>query len=358
MSQAPQINTDEHIGMEKPTQYFSRSAGKAIDICEMETSHIQRALSLIKRKKFQRDIDQLLMVAFVEELDRREASHEMTLIEEVTGVISHSKISKMLGCEAKFHFSYIDKPDEPPPRAHDMVFGSGIDHAQNEAMKRVMDGQRLPGENDLFSDAAEYMRDHAGDIAEGVREERVDEMIEGIKPVMRLWREDFAVKVFPHAVQEKIVLPIDDFEVEGWLDFRGVCTESVDGGFGKGLEMVADLKIVGDPPRKSGRKKSINDMYSSGQPSFYTEATGIENFEFFSVIRQKTQIQTQRLQATLGKDERRTWVNIARATRKRMRRLIMTGDDPIPNRASSLCSKRYCEHWARCEAKFGAGVQD
>lgn len=265
-------------------------------------------------------------------------------IGDVIGRMSPSRLDVAQRCLAQFRFRYVDPDPKRVPHAWRMAFGSAMDDAANGVYNVKLRDATTPSAADAadrFAEAWDYNSTLVDEWEGSSRGQVLDVGTQGA----RLWRDNIAQYVQPthapqHHAEREIVDPRnqDKWTLHGYIDL--MCNV-------KGIDVVSDLKT-------SGKRYNANAFVNS-QPAAYTLLTGVPVFSYH-IITSTKQPQTQVLQAHIADDVRDMYVLRSGMLRRQIRNAHMSGDW-LPNRQHMMCSKRYCDQWARCEAEFGGEVK-
>lgn len=265
-------------------------------------------------------------------------------LERLIGRMSPSRLEAAQQCLARVYFQYVD---EPPPRAMgvDASFGNAFDELGNDVYAEKIRTGETPKANDVADRFAGIWEWHA-DYTEAWGDDTPGELLDRGTEAAKLWRSRIAAHVFPHATQERLQRTVTDpitgerFDLYGYVDLRAQVLDH---------ETVVDLKA---PRRRIPAARVLREF----QAPVYSILTERPWFEYHVVTRNKNP-QTQILRTHISDSHRRATLVRAGMLRRQIRVAWQTGDW-LPNRTGNLCSRRWCDHWQRCERKYGGRVPD
>jgi len=256
--------------------------------------------------------------------------------------MSPSRLGCAQQCLAKFAFRYVDKLRGATSAA--LQFGRAFDEAGAAVYAAKMTtGTTLPSSDVQARFAAEW--DFAAGAVDDWGEDSRGGLLDSGTRGVALWRDRIAQHVQPVAVQEDLRATVVDpatgepFQLRGVIDVRGSTISNP--------AVVADIKT-------SARVYQPARFAREWQPAAYTLLAGTPTFEYHVVTSAKAP-ETQVLRAVVSDGDRTAFLRRAAMLRRQIAHAARTGDW-LPNRTHVLCSRRYCEHWAACEQRYGGRV--
>lgn len=261
-------------------------------------------------------------------------------------VVSPWKLETANDCLAKFYFRYVERDRSDRYRAA-MQLGNAFDATGNDTYRAKMKNGRTPSARDVQERFAAHWQFEADAVDDWQGETRGGLLDIGVQGAA-LWRDRVAAWVAPLSAQQDVTTEVQDvvsgdrFALRGIVDMRGEVMQH-----GAKLKVITDLKA-------SGRRFQESAFHRKFQPVAYTLLTGTPTFQYHVVVTTKTP-QTQIMQCAISDDDRAAFLRRAAMLRRQVATAHRTGDW-LPNRASNLCSRRYCPHWGRCEKTFGGTV--
>jgi hypothetical protein len=165
--------------------------------------------------------------------------------------------------------------------------------------------------------------------------ESVDELKNIGEEMVRVYMDHAAPTVEPAAVEEPMEGFIGDVPAHGYIDVRDVRGRIID---------------IGMAARKPARTKPAHRLQVATATMLSSQASG------------QATLSTLTSTKTVALHEET--IDVTPADRKLTTRLYsiaqerMNADVHAPVRSSSLCSRKYCSFWKRCEAEFGGEVSD
>lgn len=265
----------------------------------------------------------------------------MVTLDELTGVVSPSRLETAQRCLAQFCFRYVERIRERWRSS--LSFGRAVDDCGTSTYTRKIQNGTTPVAREvqeLFAQAWEWESEAVDDWEDGDSKGAL--LDTGVRAVAR-WRDAVAQYLDPLAVQNRLQMGVQDsqgdaFGVQGILDVRGTV---------RGVPVVADLKTAGKTYRPDAFARRM-------QPAAYTLLTGVSRFEFHVLTKAK-EPQVQVLRWLVPDTERTSFVRRAGMIRRMIGHAFRSGDW-LPNRSHYLCTRRHCEFWATCERRYGGRV--
>jgi len=261
--------------------------------------------------------------------------------DHLIGTLSPSRIATAQRCLAQFAFRYVERL--PTTSSPALQFGVAMDAVSTAAYRVKMKSGETPAAKDVADRfAAEW--DFAAAAVEQWGDDDRGSLLDSGTRGAKLWRESIATHVVPLAVQEHLSATVvdpttrDPFTLHGYLDLR----RAQPGG-----SVVADLKT-------SRARFQAARLSREWQPAAYTLLAGTATFEYH-VLTTTKQPEMQVLRAHVSDSDRSAFLVRAGMLRRQVVTALRSGDW-LPNRTHVLCSRRYCDHWAACEARYGGKV--
>ncbi len=267
----------------------------------------------------------------------------MVTLAELTGRMSPSRLETASACLAKFAFSYVERL--PWRFSSSAQFGNAVDAVAAWAYGDKIKSGEAPVRADVRDRfAAEW--DYQADAVDDWRDWRRGELLDiGVAGVGR-WRDRIVDFVEPLAVQQKLEVEITDpidgdrYVLNGIVDLRARVA---------GREVIVDGKT-------SEKRYPASRVARSYQPPTYSVLGACSTFEYHvQTVAKEPQVQV--LRANITDSDRRSLLLRAGMIRRQIAHAFRTGDW-LPNRTHFLCSRRYCDHWAACEKRFGGRVSE
>lgn len=263
---------------------------------------------------------------------------------DLNGRMSPWRIDCANRCMAQFAFRYLERSRDNSQSVA-AAFGSALDMAANGVYSAKLKTHETPSANDAadrFASAWDYVSIVVDDWGDEDRGKLLDRGVAGAK----LWRENVAQWVQPlsepQVPRSKMLRDPqtgEHWELMGYVDLHAMVRDR---------ETIVDLKAP-------GKRYSDSKVLTETQPVAYTLLTDVPRFEYHVVTNTPRPV-TQVLGATIGDTHRDFFLLRASMIRRLIRAAYMSGDW-LPNRQHTLCTRRYCDQWQKCEAKFGGEVR-
>ena len=244
-------------------------------------------------------------------------------------VLSPSQASTYLQCSARWAYKYFyGLPDSVSGKA---IRGTAVHALVAHAARAKMAGYEL--EPDGLADQWDVIWEEASDGAAFQVDENVDELKASGAVLARKYLEEALPQINPVAVEIPLAGTIAGIPVRGIADLVDASG------------CVIDIKTSSRRPSGlSGDHALQMATYSALMPE--TASTRIDTL----IATKSPQLVT--IDHTPG--------DAGRKLVERMYPLVaegIAGGLYLPNRASTLCSKRNCPYWKECQIEFGGEVQ-
>ncbi len=261
------------------------------------------------------------------------------------GWMSPSKIDCAARCLAQFYFRYVEGR-RSALWGSSIVLGRAMDVATGAALATKQQTGKTPSAGDCADRFAAEWELESATVEHWDDEDTPGGLLDWGCAAAKLWQGSIAEHIQPLHMQQKVQREARDPSTgERWM-FSGY------------LDLVAQVErtqetIVGDL-KVSGRRYGADKLTRGWQPALYTWMTELPTFQYHVLVQNKTPA-IQIIGTTFTPaDHDATMVQVG-MLRRQIRNAAQTGDW-LPNRRHTLCTRRYCEHWHRCEAKFGGRV--
>ncbi len=249
---------------------------------------------------------------------------------ELPSILSPSSINTFFDCSMKWYYRKVLRL--PEARSSALGVGTAVHSALVENFRQKIETREdLPAEGvqAMFIDAFTEQLD----TITLAKNESADELKNMGEVMVRLFMHQAAPAIEPAAVEEPVAGVIGDVPVHGYIDVRDTAGR------------IIDIKTAAKRP--SGMMPAYR-LQIATYAMLHPAASGLATLS--TLTKTKT--------LALHQDT----VEITPADRKLTTRLYSIARDQMaagvyaPNRASFLCSRKYCGHWERCEAEFGGEV--
>lgn len=272
--------------------------------------------------------------------------------------MSPSKLDALERCPQAFAYRYVY--GFRGPRRSSQGIGNAVDAAANAVYwRKLQSGETMPADEVAELFAAGWDKEAATIENWQDEQETPGQLLDVGTQAVKHWRDRIAVRVEPLAEPQvrlsftarsprpdlDELLGIEPrFEVRNVVDLLAV----VPWGDGTTRRVLVDHKA-------SGKLWNANDVLRSSQAPLYYLATGVASFQWH-VLR------TDTVKPRANVVSSQTTESQAEHLVRRMamaRRTIVAGyrsGDWETRRTGSLCTRRFCEHWERCERDNGGTV--
>jgi RecB family exonuclease len=243
--------------------------------------------------------------------------------------LSPSQANTYLACSARWAFKYFY--DLPDPASGKMVRGTAVHALVAHAARAKMAGYEL--EMDGLADTWDAVWEESAEAGAFQQDEDVDELKASGAVLARKYLDEALPALDPVAVEVPVSGTIAGVAVRGIADLvdRSGC--------------VIDIKT------------------SSRRPSGLSGDHALQLATYSALIPETTSTRIDTLVSTKSPQ----LVTIDHAPGLAGRKLVekiyplvaegIAGGLYLPNRASTLCSKRNCAYWKECQIEFGGEVQ-
>lgn len=285
--------------------------------------------------------------------------------------LSATQVDMFQRCQYQYYRRYVLGEKSPPTAA--LAFGRADDETKNRvySAKIVEPDETLPGPECKALFAAEFDT-AAKDVEDWGKDDRGALLDTGTE-LIGMWREQRAVMTTPAAVQH-------GFEIDLW----NTDPELVDMAESEPSDLVEHLPqpflVTGvvDVVVDSAVRKFLRDHKTAArknpdkkwqqeelQPAIYTLAAEIDPalhgvdpnyFEFEIAVKTKKPYLLEHPRV-VDRTERAGMVKRLMRARRAIDVSAESGAF-LPNRKSTMCSKRWCGFWEACVAEFGGEVAD
>lgn len=289
-------------------------------------------------------------------------------LDTLIGSVSPSRLDTAQRCMAQFYFRYVEKLRERWRSR--LSFGKACDDAGNAVYVAKQALGTTMSRSDVQEQFAAAWDFHAMQIDEWEEGDTHGQLLDRGTQAMAEWRDRIALFMSPTGVQEKISATVkcprtgDEFVLNGVIDVRGTVPMRAElragdamnrfASIGNEIAEATQLAVVAD--LKTAAKRYMADAFvRRSQPAAYTLLTGCDQFEFHVLVTTTTGAKTQVLRSQVTDADRNGFVQRAAMIRRHVAHAYKTGDW-LPNRTHTLCTRRHCEFWATCEARFGGRV--
>jgi CRISPR/Cas system-associated exonuclease Cas4 (RecB family) len=244
-------------------------------------------------------------------------------------VLSPSQVSTYLACSARHWFRYgLGLPD---PSGGGAVRGKAVHAMAAYWMAAKMEGITL--EPAGMPDAFEHAWDAAAEGAEFAATDDIDQLKASGLAMTQKYLAEAAPAIEPAAVEVPVTGTIAGVPVRGIVDIVDVSGR------------VIDIKT-------KSRKASEVSPDHAFQLATYTQlmpgASGEARIDLLVSTKEPQLVQIDHTPSAAGRQlVERLYPLVAEG---------IAGGLYVPNRSSSLCSRRYCAFWKECQAEFGGEV--
>jgi CRISPR/Cas system-associated exonuclease Cas4 (RecB family) len=247
-------------------------------------------------------------------------------------VLSPSQVRCFMDCQMRWWFKYCLKV--PDAATGNMVLGRAVHSALGENFAQKVETREdlpTPGVLALFREAWSKERDQT----EFRDEENPQELAATGAALVAKYMDQVAPAIEPAAVEIHVEGEISGIKVRGWIDLL-----DVDG-------RVIDIKTA------KARPSMIEPMHKF-QVATYAHLLPGSSGEgrIDTLVKTKSpQVISQSFQITA--EELRVPQMLYPAVQEAMRRQLY-----LPNRLSTMCSRRNCSYWRYCEREWGGEVPE
>jgi RecB family exonuclease len=251
---------------------------------------------------------------------------------ELATILSPSQVNCWQRCQAQWYFRYfLRTPDETK------TSGLAIGRAVHTTMQRYF-AQVICGGARFTEDQAQGEYRQAWSAEADSTNFDSDETPESAEAcgsgLVKLLVRDWAPKVIPAAVEQKVTGTIGGVQVQGYIDLLDVN--------GK----IIDLKTAAKSPSSKG---GVKPDYAF-QVATYAAIGAATGAEVVTAVKNKT---PKLVEQTVEVDSK------MRAMTGRLYPLAqeqMRAGYYFPNRQNMMCSRKNCGYWRECEDEFGGRV--
>lgn len=267
----------------------------------------------------------------------------MVTLDSLIARVSPSRLETAASCLARILFGYVER--EPWGFRASAQFGHAVDDLRGgfyqEKIRTGITSTRSDA-RDRFAAAWDFHADAIDDWQGWKRGELLDSGTKGAGT----WRDEVAQFVEPKGVQVRLERVVHDpttgdpFVLNGIIDLTAKIA---------GRDTIVDNKT-------SERRYQASRVVRSFQPAAYSVLGGFGAFEYHvQTVTASPELQV--LRAEISDNDRHSFLLRAGMLRRQIAHAWTTGDW-LPNRSHFLCTRRYCDHWARCEKRFGGRVPE
>lgn len=243
--------------------------------------------------------------------------------------LSPSQASMYLGCSARWYFRYMR--GLPDPASGGAVRGSAVHSLVAYALTAKMEGEDL--ESAAFEDAWDHAWDEAAEVAQFDAYDDIDQLKRSGAVLARKYCTEVVPDLEPAGVEVPFAGEIAGVAVRGRVDIV------------ERSGRVIDLKTSS---RKSSKISADHAFQLATYAALLPDASGETRLDMLVSTKdpQLVQIEHTPDAGSLQLIER-LYPLVAEG---------IAGGLFLPNRASTLCSRRYCAFADECEAEFGGQV--
>jgi hypothetical protein len=244
---------------------------------------------------------------------------------------SPSSLNLWMSCQAKYLYKKVLKL--PEQRSGALALGTAVHAAVIGNLQQKIESKR---DMTLRDTQAIFVSSLCDQIDEGITlqgEEQIDDIKETGEGLVQLFQDRVASTLQPVAVEEEVHGMIGDVDVRGFIDVRDI--------HGR----ILDIKTAKRKP------SGISHPHMTQLATYgilHPEASGV--VQIITLTKGKTLGLHQDTAELTESDKRLTTRLYSLASDQQQTGLY------APNRASTLCSKRYCGFWKKCIADFGGTV--
>lgn len=249
---------------------------------------------------------------------------------EIPPRLSPSSLNAFTQCQAKWYARKVLRL--PETRGGALGLGTAVHAALIENFR-----QKIETREDLDTDGVRAL--FIGAFTEQLDEiklqpdESADDLKEAGEVMVRVYMDRAAPAVEPAALEEHVEGFIGDVPVHGYIDIR-----DVDG-------RIIDVKTAKRKP--AGTMQEYRTQVAT-YAMLHPEASGLAQL---STLTKTKTVELHQDSIEIKPRDRRLTEQLYSIARDQMAAGIY-----LPNRASHLCSRRYCSHWQWCEDSFGGEV--
>lgn len=271
--------------------------------------------------------------------------------------MSPSKLDLLEKCPQAFAFRYVERTRHP--RTSAQALGNAVDATTNAVYQhKLQTGETVRWEHatERFVAAHDYQAERVEHWEEG--DSRGQQLDLGVRAV-RHWRETVALAVQP-VTQPQLRVEWQGASARPELDeAAGISSEfrvvTI-------LDLVADVPGVDGKPERvvidhkaSGKRWNAADALRSSQAPSYFAGTGVPRFQWHVLRTDLVKPQTMVVATTTTKGTVDHLVQRMAIARRVIAQGLRTGDWQ-PRRNQTLCTRRWCSDWHRCEQAHGGTV--
>lgn len=245
-------------------------------------------------------------------------------------VLSPSQASTFLGCAAKWYFRYaLQLPD---PAGGGAVRGKAVHAIVGHYLAAKADGVTLDAQG--LPDAYDAAWDAHAEGAEFAATDDVEQLKSSGRALAQKYIAEAAPAIQPALIEFPVSGTIGGVPVRGFIDI-------VDSS-----GRVIDIKTAS---RKSSSISADHALQLATYTTLLPGASGEARIDMLVSTREPQLVQLEHAPGAAGQ-----------RLVERIYPLVAEGIAAgcyLPNRSSTLCSRRYCSFWSECEREFGGTVE-
>lgn len=269
-------------------------------------------------------------------------SAAIQILEQPGDTLSPSSCNQYLNCSAKYYYRKVERVPDPPTGA--LALGSAVHYALGANFAEKIDSHKdLPTADvlGLFHQGwklklAGQMPGDRDPLPVQFRDDEIPTELEKMgEALVQKYMAEAAPSIAPAAVEVRVAGHIGGVPVQGYVDLLDITGR------------IIDIKTA-------ARKPSDIDSGYRFQVATYSQLTPGANGK--ARVDTLTKTKTPALvQQELSIDQ--SDLDSTERLYPLVQRSIRAGTW-LPNRASFLCSRKYCSAWRRCQADFGGKVSE
>jgi RecB family exonuclease len=260
------------------------------------------------------------------------AASGVEAVENIASVLSPSQVRTFTDCQTRWMYRYV--LDQPETRSSALGLGTAFHEAIGQNFR-----EKIGTKKDLPAEAVVGMF-HASWAAQAetltfTDDEDPQEIEDCGAAMVEAYMQNVAPLIQPAAVEVPVSGELGGARVKGKIDV-----------------LTTDGTII-DSKTASKKPSSVAADYRfqvSTYVQLHSDASGSARLD--TVTKTRT-IAVHQTTLQIGEADRAQTAKMYPLVQEAMRSGLY-----VPNRASFLCSRKYCPHWQRCEDEYGGKVDD